>query len=450
MTPDLDIAVVGAGLAGLAAAHELRRNGHEVCVFEAADAPGGRMRSLRRGGYLIDTGAEQISAQGYRATWQLVRRAGLTPEDVPRIGRPMAVWRGGRPHNGVGEPRAVLTGAGLVPAARPSLARFLGWSGRHRAALDHDHPEDTPLGGDTIATAARRYHPDLHDHLLQPLSAAFFGWDAARSAAAPLVSLLLAVGPVSAWRTYRGGMDLLATRLAVDLDTRYGRRVEEVTDHGGHARLTVDGTTLTARAVVLAVPAPVALRLTDGADPDATGYPAASTYRPMFKVSCALDRPLAPRGGAYALLTPECEEPLLSCLIADHLKCPDRAPAGRGLISLLASPRRIPELAEAGEDEAGRRLAAAAERYVPGLGTALTATHVHHWPEAMPEITPRALALRASFLRRPARAVEYAGDWVAARPSSEGAARSGAFAAARVLAHLAPHRGRTARQETAA
>ncbi|MET9348774.1 protoporphyrinogen/coproporphyrinogen oxidase [Streptomyces termitum] len=451
MTPDLDIAVVGAGLAGLAAAHELSRRGHEVRVFEAADAPGGRMRSLHRDGYLLDTGAEQISAQGYRATWQLIRRAGLTPDDVPRIGRPMAVWRDGRPRNGVGEPRAVLTGAGLAPAARPSLARFLGWSGRHRAALDHDHPEATPLGADTIADTARRYHPGLHDHLLQPLSAAFFGWDTARSAASPLVGLLLAVGPVSAWRTYRGGMDLLTRRLAAALPTRYGHRVEEVTDHGDHARLTVDGAALTARAVVLAVPAPAALRLTDGADPDDTGYPAASTYRPMYKVSCALDRPLAPRGGGYALLTPADEEPLLSCLIADHLKCPDRAPAGRGLISLLAAPSRIPDLVEAGEEEAGRRLAAAAERYVPGLGAALTATHVHHWPEAMPELTPRALALRGAFLRRPARAVEYAGDWVAARPSSEGAARSGALAAARVLAHLAaPRRGRTAPQETTA
>ncbi|GGR57026.1 protoporphyrinogen/coproporphyrinogen oxidase [Streptomyces roseolus] len=450
MTPDLDIAVIGSGLAGLAAAHELRRNGHEVCVFEAADAPGGRMRSVRRDGYLIDTGAEQISAQGYRATWQLIRRAGLTPDDVPRIGRPMAVWRGGRPHNGVGEPRAVLTGAGLVPAARPSLARFLAWSGRRRAEIDHDHPETTPLGSDTIADAARAYHPDLHDHLLQPLSSAFFGWDAGRSAAAPLVGLLLAVGPVSAWRTYRGGMDLLATRLAAGLDTRYGHRVDEVTDHGDHARLTVDGTTLTARAVVLAVPAPVAVKLTGGPHPADAGYVAASTFRPMFKVSCALDRPLAPRGGGYALLTPAVEEPLLSCVIADHLKCADRAPAGAGLISLLAAPRHLPELAAATEEEAARRLTTAAERYVPGLGAALTAAHVHHWPEAMPELTPRALAVRAAFLRRPARAVEYAGDWVAARPSSEGAARSGALAAARVLAHLAPHRGRTARQETAA
>ncbi len=244
-------------------------------------------------------------------------------------------------------------------------------------------------------------------------------------------------------------MDLLATRLAAGLDTRYGHRAEQVTDHGDHARLTVDGAALTARAVVLAVPAPVALRLTDGADPDATGYPAASTYRPMYKVSCALDRPLAPRGGAYALLTPACGEPVLSCVVADHLKCPDRAPAGRGLISLLVSPRRIPELVDAGRRKPPARSPprrnATYPASVPPSPPPTSTTGRGPCPNS-----PPGLALRGAFLRRPARAVEYAGDWVAARPSSEGAARSGALAAARVLAHLAPRRGATVPQETAA
>ncbi|MFE6101753.1 protoporphyrinogen/coproporphyrinogen oxidase [Streptomyces laurentii] len=438
MSCDLDVAVVGAGLAGLAAAQELRRGGREVTVFEAADAPGGRMRTLREDGYVVDTGAEQISARGYRATWQLLRRAGLAPYDVHGIGRPLGVWRAGRPRNGVGEPVAVLTGAGLAPAARPSLARFLAWTGRHRAALDHDHPEDTPLGSATVRDLADRYHPDLYDHLLHPLSAAFFGWDPERSAAAPLAALLLAVGPVSAWRTYRGGMDLLARRIADGLDVRYDAAVQHVADDGPHAALTVDGRTLTARAVLLAVPAPVAARLQPHPADDAAGYLHASTFRPMLKVSCALDRPLAPRGGGYLLLTPGCEgEDVLACVVADHVKCPDRAPAGRGLVSLLAAPGRVPELAAADDESVVRRTTTAAERYVPGLRGALVSARVHRWPHGMPELTPRALALRAAFLRRPARSVEYAGDWLAARPSSEGAARSGALAASRILAHLA-------------
>ena len=41
------VIVVGAGLAGLAAAHELTRAGVEVTVLEARDRPGGRVHTLR-------------------------------------------------------------------------------------------------------------------------------------------------------------------------------------------------------------------------------------------------------------------------------------------------------------------------------------------------------------------------------------------------------------------
>lgn len=43
----VEIVVVGAGLAGLAAALELERSGHEVLVLEARERPGGRVLTLR-------------------------------------------------------------------------------------------------------------------------------------------------------------------------------------------------------------------------------------------------------------------------------------------------------------------------------------------------------------------------------------------------------------------
>jgi protoporphyrinogen oxidase len=51
-----DVVIIGAGLAGLAAARRLAIAGREVCVIDASDAPGGRIRTDRVDGLLLDRG----------------------------------------------------------------------------------------------------------------------------------------------------------------------------------------------------------------------------------------------------------------------------------------------------------------------------------------------------------------------------------------------------------
>ena len=52
----MKVAVVGAGVGGLAAAIELAAAGHEVTVFERAAAPGGKCARVERGGFAWDAG----------------------------------------------------------------------------------------------------------------------------------------------------------------------------------------------------------------------------------------------------------------------------------------------------------------------------------------------------------------------------------------------------------
>lgn len=54
--PDESVAVIGAGVAGLAAAVELAGDGLDVTVFERAHAPGGKMREIAIGDARIDGG----------------------------------------------------------------------------------------------------------------------------------------------------------------------------------------------------------------------------------------------------------------------------------------------------------------------------------------------------------------------------------------------------------
>lgn len=192
--------------------------------------------------------------------------------------------------------------------------------------------------------------------------------------------------------------------------------------------------------MLLCVPAPVAAALHVNAPTDERPYLAASGYVPMLRVSCPLDRPLAPttRRTVHILAVPRVENPVLAGLTVDHHRHAGRAPAGRGLVTLLAAPPATAGLLGASDDEIGRCLLAEAERYLPGLGAAARATLVHRFPYGLPEVTPAALRLRSSFLSRPVRPVEYAGDWLAARPSSEAAVRSAELAVTRLLSSLSP------------
>jgi oxygen-dependent protoporphyrinogen oxidase len=435
---DVDVAVVGAGMAGLTAAHELDRAGLDVRVFEAAPQVGGRMTSVRYDGWTIDTGAEQISPSGYRATWELLRRLGVTAAEVPRIGSPLAVWREGAAHPGVADPRGLVSGAGLPPRARLDLLRFQAWAQRRRKSFDGDQPEDTPLGAATVAEFSRRYHPDLHDYLFQPVAGSFFGWDPARSSAAVLVSLLLAVGSAGNWRTYRDGMDTPARLLAADLDVRTGEPVREVVADGGTARLRVGGGTVTARSVLLCVPAPIAAQLHQNPLRQESEFLDACTFTPALKVSCLLDAPLTPepRSRPYVLLTPKVEDPDLSAIIIDHDKNPARVPSGRGLLTVMADADRIPELLDLPDEDVVERVTAAVPRYLPDFPKVNRENFVHRHHCGLPEAAPAALRHRARFARRCVGPVDYAGDWVVLRPASEGAVRSGALAASRTLSRL--------------
>jgi len=60
----LDVVIIGAGVAGLAAAIRLRIRGHRVTVLEANPVPGGKLASLSLGGFRFDTGPSLFTMPG--------------------------------------------------------------------------------------------------------------------------------------------------------------------------------------------------------------------------------------------------------------------------------------------------------------------------------------------------------------------------------------------------
>ncbi|MCB8971482.1 MAG: FAD-dependent oxidoreductase [Thermoleophilales bacterium] len=78
----MKVCVIGAGLAGLAAAESLARNGADVTVLERGERVGGRVWSERlSNGGLIERGGEFITT-GYDATESVASRLGLMLEGM--------------------------------------------------------------------------------------------------------------------------------------------------------------------------------------------------------------------------------------------------------------------------------------------------------------------------------------------------------------------------------
>src|SRR5580704_434805 len=77
-----DVAVVGSGAAGLAAAYRLHRAGHRVKVFEQNDYLGGRIKTLYRDGFSIEEGPTQM-VRSYTTILGIIEESGFGGEIVP-------------------------------------------------------------------------------------------------------------------------------------------------------------------------------------------------------------------------------------------------------------------------------------------------------------------------------------------------------------------------------
>ncbi|HKK47963.1 MAG TPA: FAD-dependent oxidoreductase [Alkalispirochaeta sp.] len=101
MADSYDVTVIGAGIAGLTAARELRRHGLRILILDKGRQVGGRMATRRVDGAVFDTGAQFFTAVSpeFRALVDAAAKAESVTPWYHRPSRtpdedPLPVWRG--------------------------------------------------------------------------------------------------------------------------------------------------------------------------------------------------------------------------------------------------------------------------------------------------------------------------------------------------------------------
>jgi len=227
---DLEVAIIGAGAAGIAAARRLRDQGRRVLLIEAMDRVGGRARTIMVEGLALDLGCGWLHSAERNPLARLAETQGAV------VDRSEAAW--GRQLRNLGF------------SAREQHEAWAAYQAFEQAL--HDRPPPSDRAGDVIArdNPSRPY--------LDMISGALNG------AELDLVSArdLLAYDDHASEKNWRlpAGMGTLIAGAANALPLSLSTRVTAI-DHGGrHVTIATDRGTIRAGAAIVAVPTDILAR----------------------------------------------------------------------------------------------------------------------------------------------------------------------------------------------
>ena len=368
--------VIGAGISGLACAYRLKQLGIPCLVLEAKERAGGLIATVRRDGFLFETGPQ--CPRFPAAVWRLVHELNLENEFVAGDAKAKRyILSRGQLHSAPFSPTGLLT------------TRLVGFASKLRILTEALRYSQPPAHEESLSDfVERKFGSDVLDNLVDPIISTIFLGDSHKmgmdSAFPALVqwereqgSLLR--GAIRAHKSKRGartsdghsadprrsgatlhvtqalpvlgsftsGMARLPERLseALGAEIRCRARITSVAPVAGGSetskagwRISLSGDEeITAECLVLALPAYVAAGLLEISVPELATQLKAIEYAPMCVVSCAYDRSkVANRLDGFGFMIPRREGLKTICTFWNSSLFAARAPKGQVLITSFA------------------------------------------------------------------------------------------------------------------
>lgn len=371
----LDVAIIGAGIAGLTAAYHLSRQQPDkhFHVFEAAPRPGGWLHTHHVDGYHLEQGPNTLLLNAPELI-ALVNDLNLQVVPAARAARKRYIYIGGRLITAQRALLNALTPAGVLGFLRQQL---------------QGGPLPTP-NTETVADFTRRLiGPGVLDHLVAPLCSGIYAGDPEQLGYEDVFA------PVAAWerqghgslvrgllqgrrhrakarstKSHRYGIASLQGGLGVLPKTLAGRLTDHLSYNTPITHLTWDPQAQVftgydanhqpcfhAAGVVLAVPMPVAFRLLSGLTPELGDAPSLNDLRATPSASVRVVHLGLPKAAlrwqpdGFGALIPRGQGIATLGSLWPSAMFPDRAPSGHVLLSNFLGGSLHPEAMAWSDDQ---------------------------------------------------------------------------------------------------
>ncbi|MCA9510815.1 MAG: FAD-dependent oxidoreductase, partial [Myxococcales bacterium] len=412
--------VVGAGLAGLAAAWRLRERGFDVEVLERRGQCGGRLGCERVDGFHVES-ALHVARTSDRHLPGWIHAVGLADELLPlrpvttaQLAAGRVVATSARSPLEVARRRGVPLVAGLRTLRLPRLMR------RYAPLLDRDAPERAArLDDRSVGDFARLYFGrGVYERFCEPLAAAPGGGDADELSRVVFLLEWLAESGGHVGVARRGLSELplaAAERLGVHTRTRAAR----IARAGGRLEVEVAGAARREADVVVVATGP--------GEAAALCEPLLSTperehlravrLRSEAVLVAALHRPAS--GAPHYVRVPAVEGEIVDALLVEPGIADGRAPLGGGLATVTANAAFCASSEGANDEVVEKELVSALERIYPTVVGTIDFTVLFRRTAAVPVFEVGAYRALDRFRRvqrdhrARGRRVYFAGDHLA-------------------------------------
>ena len=430
------VIVIGAGIAGLTAAHFLANARMSVKVLEASGRVGGRMTTDAVNGFLVDRGAQFLSSE-YRLLLSLAAEFGL--ENKVRATSPWsAIVRNGKIRRmRAANPLHALTSGLLGMSAWIKL----GWRiWQLRQSLNslalNDYSQWSSFDNESVSSWANRaVDSSVTEYLFEPMLHGFYFQEPEETSLSLSLALLAFGFRRARALTLSGGIGTLPEAIASRLDVVFETPVVSIENGIDSVTITTGTSRLKADYVILAIPATEAQRLYFSGDA-LTGRLMATRYSATINIAVMTNHGFRLPGSlaaVYGLLIPRIERRRIVAIGIESNKNPDCAPQGQ-LLNIMLSDTASKSMMSMTDDAIVRTVVLEAEKFFPGLSAQIATTRIYRWEQAEP-YSHIGRAKELLHYRKNGRSLDQrvllAGDYMS-MPFTEGAAESGKWAAEQI------------------